>query len=293
MNLVRSLTLCILLFVLPVRLALGQEVPIPPLTGPVIDHVGVLSPQAREELERELWALKREKGSEVVVLIVPSTKPEEIEQFSIRVVDTWKIGRKGIDDGALLLVAVNDRRVRIEVGRGLEGDVPDVKAFRIIDEIIVPRFRRGDIPGGVVAGAGALVRLIRGIDLPAPKAGGDDTNGLYLFVTMVGYMIGALLEGILGLLVGAGIGGLVAFVLGYLLLSTISGLGLGILVAVLVLLLGGLRPAMRGGGYGGSSRYGRSNGRLNSGGSYGGGSFGGGSFGSGGSFSGGGSSGRW
>ena len=288
MNLVRSFTLCILLFVLPVRLALGQEVPIPPLTGPVIDHVGVLSPQAREELERELWALKREKGSEVVVLIVPSTKPEEIEQFSIRVVDRWKIGRKGIDDGALLLVAVNDRRVRIEVGRGLEGDVPDVKAFRIIDEIIVPRFRQGDIPGGVVAGAGALVRLIRGIDLPAPKAGGEDTNGLYLFVILVGYTIGVLVEVFLGLLVGIGVGGLIAFVLGSLLFSISAGFSIGALVAMLVFLLGRVRPTIRDGGYRGRSRHGSWTGGWGSG-----GSFGGGSFGSGGSFSGGGSSGRW
>lgn len=293
MGLVRSLTLCLLLLVLPARIGLAQEVPIPPLTGPVIDQVGVLPPQSRVELERKLWALKRDKGSEVVVLIVSSTKPEEIEQFSIRVVDTWKIGRKGIDDGALLLVAVNDRRVRIEVGRGLEGDIPDVKAFRIIDEVIVPRFRQGDLPGGIVAGVGAVVGLIRGIDLPAPKPGGDDTNGLYLFVTVVGYIIGAFLEGVLGLLIGAGIGGFVAFVLGYLLLSAVSGVGLGILVAVLVLLLGGVRPSMRGGGYGGRSRYGSWSDGWSSGGSYGGGSFGGGSFGSGGSFSGGGSSGRW
>jgi uncharacterized protein len=292
MGLVRSLILCIFLLVLPVRLTLGQEVPIPSLTGPVIDRVGVLPPPDREQLERELWALKREKGSEIVVLIVPSTKPEEIEQFSIRVVDGWKIGRKGIDDGALLLVAVNDRRVRIEVGRGLEGDVPDVKAFRIIDEIIVPRFRQGDLPGGVVAGARALIGLIRGIDLPDPKPSGDDSNGLHLFVTMIGYIIGALVEGVLGLLVGASVGGLVAFVLGSLLLSTFSGLGLGVLVVMLVLLLGGIRPAMRG-GYGGRSRYGSRDGGWSSGGLHSGGSFGGGSFGSGGSFSGGGSSGRW
>jgi uncharacterized protein len=288
MGLARSFALCILLLVLPVRLAVGQEVPVPPLTGPVIDQVGVLPPQARQELERELWALKRDKGSEVVVLIVPSTKPDEIEQFSIRVVDTWKIGRKGIDDGALLLVAVNDRRVRIEVGRGLEGDVPDVKAFRIIDEMIVPRFRQGDLPGGIMAGASALVGLIRGVDLPAPKPGGDDTNGLYLFVILVGYTIGVLAEVFLGLLVGVGIGGLIAFVLGSLLLSISSGFGIGALVAMLVFLLGRVRPTIRDGGYRGRSRHGSWTGGWGSG-----GSFGGGSFGSGGSFSGGGSSGRW
>ena len=137
MTLLRALALCLVVLTTPVQLTFGQATPVPSLTGAVVDQVGVLNPEVRENLERELWELKKQKGSEVAVLIVPSTKPEEIEQFSIRVVESWKLGRKGIDDGVLLLVAVNDRRVRIEVGRGLEGDIPDVKAHRIIDELIV------------------------------------------------------------------------------------------------------------------------------------------------------------
>jgi uncharacterized protein len=268
-------------------------VAVPPLTGPVIDQVGVLGPEARGELERELWTLKRAKGSEIVVLIVSSTQPEEIEQFSIRVVDTWKVGRKGVDDGALLLVALNDRRVRIEVGRGLEGDIPDIKAFRIIDELILPRFRQGDVSGGVVAGVKAIDGLIRGVDLPAPDSGANESSGLYVFVTIVGYVIGVVVEAILGLLVGAGVGGLATFVLAYLFLSMGWAFALGVLVILLVLILRGAGPSTGGGGYSSSATFGGRGTGWSSGGSFGGGSFGGGSSGGGGSFSGGGSSGRW
>jgi uncharacterized protein len=287
MSILRCLALCLFVVVAPICAALGQGVAVPPLTGPVIDQVGVLSPETRAELERELWTLKREKGSEVVVLIVPSTQPEEIEQFSIRVVDTWKLGRKGVDDGALLLLALNDRRVRIEVGRGLEGDIPDVKAFRIIDELILPRFRQGDVSGGVITGVKALDGLIRGVDLPAPDSGADESSGLYAFATIFGYMIGVVVEGILGLLVGAGVGGLVTFVLASF-LSTGWALALGILVSLLLLILRGTGPSAGSGGYDGSTRYGDRGTSWSSGGAFDGGSFGGG-----GSFSGGGSSGRW
>jgi uncharacterized protein len=288
MSSLRSLLLCVFLLVAPIPWVFGQSLPVPPLTGPVIDQVGTLSAEARGELERELWALKREKGSEVVVLIVPSTQPEEIEQFSIRVVDTWKVGRQGVDDGALLLVALNDRRVRIEVGRGLEGDIPDVKAFRIIDELIVPRFRQGDVSGGILAGVKALDGLIRGVDLPPPGSGTNGPNGLYVFVTIFGFVGGVVVETILGLLLGAGVGGLITFLLAFFLLSTGWAIALGILVVVLVLMLHGVRPTTGSGGYGGNGRYGGRGGGWNTGGSFGAGSFGGG-----GSFSGGGSSGRW
>jgi uncharacterized protein len=169
----------------------------------------------------------------------------------------------------------------------LEGDIPDVKAFRIIDELILPRFRQGDVSGGVVAGVNALDGLMRGVDLPAPQHGRDDSNGLYVFITVVGYIIGVSIETILGLLVGAGIGGLVTFFLATMLLSTGWAFALGILVILLVLVMHGVQPR-RGGGYGNSGMYGGRRGGWSSGGSFGGGSFGGG-----GSFSGGGSSGRW
>lgn len=283
MALLRSLVILVALLVAPVSSASAQGVPVPPLTGPIIDQVGVLNPQQRTELEQELWALKKEKGSEIAVLIVPSTRPEEIEQYSIRVVDTWKLGRKGVDDGVLLLVALNDRRVRIEVGRGLEGDIPDVKAFRIIDELIVPEFRRGDFAGGLFAGVRAIEGLIRGVDLPAPKPVGRESTDRYVSVAFFGIVIGVVLSTFTGLLLGGGIGGLVTFLIGYFLFAPIAALLLGALVMMLVPILGGVQTPTGGGGYGGGTRYG---------GGWGGGSSGG-SFGGGGSFSGGGSSGRW
>jgi uncharacterized protein len=251
----------------------------------VVDQVGVLNGDTRSRLEQELWALKKEKGSEVAVLIVASTKPEEIEQYSIRVVDAWKLGRKGIDDGVLLLVALNDRRVRIEVGRGLEGDIPDVKAFRIIDELIVPRFKEGDISGGVVAGVNALAGLIRGVDLPPAKSQRGGSFDSYWSVIVFGFVVGMILSSFTGLILGGGIGGLVAFLMGYFLFAPLVALVMGLVVLVLVPVLGGLEVPT--GGRGGS-RYGGGWGGSSSGGSFGGGSFGGG-----GSFSGGGSSGRW
>lgn len=277
------LTLLLIALLAPTYLALAQFVSIPPLTEPVIDQAGVLSSTAQEEIEREVRTLKEEKGSEVAVLIVPSTKPEEIEQFSIRVVERWKLGRKGIDDGVLLLVAVQDRRIRIEVGRGLEGDIPDVKAFRIIDEVILPRFKAGDLSGGVQAGVGAIVGLIRGVDLPPPAATDEGATDLFFPLAVFGYVAGSLLGSLFGILIGAGIAGVGTFLVGYTLFSLGAAVGIGVLVMVLVLLLRGALGGAGGPGYRG--------GRSGSG-SFGG-SFGGGSFGSGGSFSGGGSSGRW
>ena len=124
----------------------------PPLTARVIDLTGTLSGEAVTRIEAKLAALEARKGSQIAVLIVPSTQPEEIEQFGIRVEDAWKLGRKGVDDGAYLIVAKNDRRVRIEVGYGLEGALSDAIANRIVDETITPHFKQGDFDGGIEAG---------------------------------------------------------------------------------------------------------------------------------------------
>jgi uncharacterized protein len=231
-------------------------------------------------------SLKNEKGSEIAVLIVPSTKPEELEQFSFRVADNWKLGRKGIDDGVLLLVAVTDRRVRIEVGRGLEGDIPDVKAFRIIDELIVPHFKQGDIPGGIQAGVKALDGLIRGMDLPAPRSQVIDSIELSGSLFKNGCLIGLLLAWFFGPIVGATLGGLATGVIASQFSSPGWAAILGILVWLLVFILGGIGRRF-GGSYGVPTYGGRSRGSSSHT------SFGGGSFGGGGSFSGGGASGRW
>ena len=144
------------------------DVAVPPLTGRVVDQTGTLSSGDIDRLTQTLKNLELRKGSQVAVLIVPTTQPETIEQFSIRVADAWKVGRKKIDDGAILVVAKDDRRLRIEVGYGLEGALPDVTTKRIIDEIITPKFRSGDFAGGISAGVDRIIGVIDGEPLPAP-----------------------------------------------------------------------------------------------------------------------------
>src|SRR5471030_2155824 len=148
--------------------AAWADVAVPPLTGRVVDQTGTLSAGDIAALTQVLRDLETRKGSQVAVLIVPTTEPESIEQYSIRVAEAWKIGRKKIDDGALLLVAKNDRKPRIEVGYGLEGALNDASAKRIIDETITPRFRSGDFAGGISVGVDRIIRVIDGEKLPAP-----------------------------------------------------------------------------------------------------------------------------
>ncbi len=144
----------------------GADVAVPPLAARVTDLTGTLSGEAVNRIEGKLANLEAKKGSQIAVLIVPTTQPEEIEQFSIRVEDAWKLGRKGVDDGAYLIVAKGDRRVRIEVGYGLEGALPDATANRIIDEIITPRFKSGDFDGGIEAGVDQMIAVVNGEQLP-------------------------------------------------------------------------------------------------------------------------------
>src|SRR5438876_6138698 len=153
---------CILALVMCWPIEGAADVAVPPLSGRVVDQTGTLSSGDIASLAQTLKSLEARKGSQVAVLIVPTTEPETIEQYSIRVAEAWKIGRKRIDDGALLVVAKNDRRLRIEVGYGLEGALNDVTAKRIIDEVITPKFRSGDFAGGISAGVDRIVRLIDG-----------------------------------------------------------------------------------------------------------------------------------
>lgn len=254
------------------------EVPVPELAARVTDLTNTLSPDQKSALESRLAAFEREKGSQIAVLLVPSTQPETIEQYGIRVVDTWKLGRKGIDDGILVLMATQDREVRIEVGYGLEGVIPDVTAKRVIEEIMIPRFREGDVAGGLNAGVERLIGLIEGEPLPPPKkqtasGGAFDTYFPMLFVAAI--VLGGLMRAIFGKVLGGmatgGIVGLAVWLLG-------AGLFFAIVIAFMafVFTLGGGRGIP--GGLGGLG-----------GGGLGGGGFGGG----GGGFGGGGASGRW
>jgi uncharacterized protein len=264
----------------------AQFVEIPPLNSPVIDTVGVLGDYSAQ-LERTLRDLKSEKGSEVAVLIISSTKPETIEQYSIRVVAAWKLGRKGIDDGALLLIALQDRTVRIEVGRGLEGDLPDAKANRIIQERVIPRFKAGDIRAGIEDGVNAIVATVRGVELPPPPShDAQDLSEVMSLLFIPCFVGGLFLSALFGKGVGASVSGVTALLAGWLAASFLIAIPLAAFCAMLVF-FSDPKVATSGRRH---SRYYYSGGR----GPWGGGGFGGGGFGGGGgSFSGGGASGRW
>jgi uncharacterized protein len=275
------------------------DVAVPPLTGRVVDQTGTLSSGDIDRLTQTLKNLELGKGSQVAVLIVPTTQPETIEQFSIRVADAWKIGRKKIDDGAILVVAKDDRRLRIEVGYGLEGALTDVTTKRIIDEIITPKFRSGDFAGGISAGVERIIGVIDGEPLPAPpqrqqqQQSSDLTwllNPLNPFTIIAILVLGGVMRGIFGRLFGSlttgGLIGLVAwFVFGSLIVSALAG----VVASVFTLFSDSITtptPAGRGGGWVGGGGGSWSGGGSTSSDS---GSFSGG----GGSFGGGGASGSW
>jgi len=265
----------------------GQAtVAVPPLTGPVVDQTGTLSATEQAELERRLLDLEARKGSQLAVLIVASTAPEALEQFSIRVVESWKLGRKDVDDGLLLLVAKDDRAVRIEVGYGLEGAIPDATANRVVDEYIVPRFRAGDYAGGIAAGVDRLIALVDGEPLPPPPAPGasDALGNLFPVIFILSLVVGGVLRRVLGPFPGALGTGVIAGLVTWFLAGL---LGLTVFMAVVGFLVG-----LVGGGGGGrwaSHPRGRHGGGFGGGFGGGRGGFGGG----GGGFGGGGASGRW
>jgi uncharacterized protein len=275
------------------------EVAVPPLKTRVTDLTGTLTAAQRQALEDKLAAFETAKGSQIAVLIVPTTEPESIEQYALRVAEQWQLGRKGVDDGALLLVAKNDRKLRIEVGYGLEGVIPDAGAKRIVSDVITPYFRQGNFYGGIDAGVDRMIRVIEGEPLPPPRprgASGDHQTDLgSLFgIVIVGLVATAILSAILGRLFGGTLGaggtGVMAF------LSSAS-LPIAIFAALAVLLLGGLLAGGSGyratrsrhpGGWGGGFPGGFGGGGR--GGGFGGGGWSGGG---GGGFGGGGASGNW
>lgn len=267
------------------------EVTVPPLTARVTDLTGTLTPSQREALEQELRAFETRQGSQIAVLIVPTTQPEAIEQYALRVAETWKLGRKGVDDGVLLLIARDDRALRIEVGYGLEGAIPDAVANRVIDEIIVPFLKQGDFYGGIQAGVARLIRLVDGEALPPPQARDRSWSGIadLLPVAFIAVMIGGgFLGSLLGRLIGAAVsGGIVGVVFWITIGSLLGALAAGIVVFLFTLAIGGS------GGRGGRGDFGGWSGGYSSG-SGGSWSSGGGGFsGGGGGFGGGGASGRW
>jgi len=272
------------------------EVAVPPLRSPVTDLTATLTSEQIARLEQQLRAFEAKKGSQIAVLLVPTTVPETIEQYGIRVAEAWKLGRRGVSDGALLLIAKDDRAVRIEVGYGLEGALPDVLADRIVEQVVVPRFRAGDFFGGIAEAITRMIALVEGEPLPEParpQSGARGPEGigsvlpLLLLVVFVG---GSMLRRILGTFGGASVtAGIAAAVVWFLTSTLVIAIGAAI-IAFVIALLGG------GGGGGWTSP------RRRSWGGYGGGGFGGGGWsggggggwsGGGGGFGGGGASGRW
>jgi uncharacterized protein len=267
------------------------DVAVPPLTARVVDLTGTLSGGAVNRIETRLADFEAKKGSQIAVLMVPTTQPEEIEQYGIRAAEQWKLGRKGVDDGAILLVAKNDRRARIEVGYGLEGALPDAIAKRIIDETITPHFKLGDYDGGVEAGIDKMMSVVNGEPLPAPDEKWEHRGGighLLPFLLVAAFVASGVLRAIFGRLFGSiatgGLVGGIAWLLSNLLLI---GVGAGFLAFLFAMLLGSTRAwSAGGGGWGG----GFGGGLGGFGGSFGGG---GGFSGGGGGFGGGGASGSW
>ncbi len=278
-------------------IAAAQELqPIPELTARVTDTSGTLTAAEQAELEQKLRAFEQRKGAQIAVLLVPTTQPEEIEQFGIRVAEAWKIGRAKADDGAILLIAKNDRRMRIEVGRGLEGALTDLISKRIITDTITALFRQNDYAGGIDAGIDQMIRVLDGEALPPPDAGWQGgASGLLDFLPLlfVAVFIGSMvLRAIFGRLLGStlagGLTGYLAWAIAQLLGVSIGAGIAAFLFSLLMGAVGGNRWSSRprhggwGGGWGGGS-FGGSGG-FGSGGGFGGG---------GGGFGGGGASGSW
>src|SRR5262245_49855252 len=209
-------------------------VPVPALKARVTDLTHTLTADQTAQLGQKLAGFESRKGSQIVVLIVPTTKPEALEQYSIRVAEQWKAGRKGVDDGAILLVAKDDRALRIEVGDGLEGALPDVTAKRIVSDIIVPRFRAGDFCGGIDAVVDAMIKVVGDEALPAPPArrterGVSSNLHSLLFIGFIAvFVVGGILRAIFGRLpaaglIGAGVGAIAWLLLGSLAVALIAG----------------------------------------------------------------------
>ena len=296
---------CLLALLLCWPFAVSADVDVPSLTGRVVDQTGTLSSDDIASLNQKLRDFEARKGSQIAVLIVPTTAPEEIEQYSIRVADAWKIGRKKIDDGAILLVAKNDRKLRIEVGYGLEGALTDVTSKRIIDEIITPKFRNGDFVGGISDGVDRIIGVINGEPLPAPpprqqsqssKPSLEFLNPFNPFVLFGLLIFGGALRKLLGRLLGSAVaGGLAALLAWYFFTSWILAGFAGVVTSIFTMFADAFTASTPAGrGSRGSSGW--------SGGGYSGGSYSGGSSssssdsdsgGGGGSFGGGGASGSW
>lgn len=250
------------MLLLACNIARADLLAVPQLKSRVTDLTQTLSAQQQSYLEAKLSAFEQQKGSQIALLIVPSTQPEDIAQYAIRVVEQWKVGREKIDDGLLVLVAKDDRKLRIEVGYGLEGAIPDLIAKRVITEVISPRFKQGDYFGGLDAGVDALIGLVEGEPLPAPTkraTNGSNLENLLPILLFGGLMSGLLLRSLFGKFGGSALnGGLLGGAV-WLLGFAIGGAVILAIIAFFFTMmmggrgLGGIAMGGMGGGFGGGS----------------------------------------
>ncbi len=292
-----------MVLILALQSAAARGLQVPKLEARVTDLAGVLTPEQAGSLESKLKQFETSDSTQIAVLIIPSLEGEELADYSVRVASAWRLGQKGRDNGALLLIAMKERKVRIEVGYGLEPKLTDALSRRIIENEIVPNFRRGDFYQGVDEGVSAIIEAVRGMYQPgrASSAGngnrGRSTNGWSLLVFLLVPMLWIL--GTAGKWGGGILGGgagayLLYSLMGFTLVPMLAGAAIGSVFGVFLgsLVKAGTRPSTRGrwgGGFGGPFFPG---GGI-SGGGFGGGGFGGGFSGGGGSFGGGGASGSW
>lgn len=288
----RALLALFIAICLPWHTTNAQQLqPVPALSAQLIDQTGTLSAEQATAIESRLRGIESKSGSQVVVLMVPTTAPEDIAPYAHRVASTWKIGRKYVGDGLLLVIAKDDRRMRIEVARALEGAIPDLAASRIIEQQMVPHFRQNDYAAGILAALDQIAARIAGEPLPAPaapssqKSAGVDLEGAAIFLFFGVMVVGPIIRRIFGSKIGSLIVGGGAGLLAFMLTSSILLALAAAVVALLVTLLANSSGGGGGGPYIGSGGFGGGRG-----GGLGGGGF---STGGGGSFGGGGASGSW
>lgn len=278
------------LFLLFFVSTIWAEVSVPTLSHRVTDLTATLSAEQSAALENKLVAFEARKGSQIAVLILPTTQPETIEAFGIRVADSWKIGRKNIDDGVILIVAKEDRKLRIEVGRGLEGAIPDAIAKRVIAEIITPKFKANDFAGGIDAGVSQLIKLIDGEPLPAPtaedvaNASQDDSSdwiigiaffGLLLldmfFAELFGTLLGTVCTGMTAGLVSGGFAFFSSFNIGEAVIAGIGMFVVGVIASCIFKVYSAFSGSSSGSSWssGGSSSWGGGGGGFSGGGASG------------------------
>lgn len=269
----------------------ADQVPVPQLKARVTDLTGTLTQAQLQSIEATLAAFEQSKGSQIAVLMLASTRPETIEQYSIRVAEAWKIGRTRVDDGVILVIAKDDHKLRIEVGRGLEGAIPDVVAKRVIREVIAPHFLNRDFNGGIVDGAAALMKLIEGEPLPPPnqqaagQASGSDLESMLAPLLVASVVLGVFLSKVFGRFFGSAVTGGIVGIAAWAVLGALFAAVLAAIIAFVVSLMLGASGLARG-GWGSGGWPGAGGGGWSGGG-------GGGFSGGGGDFGGGGASGGW